>query len=85
MKSEIKERNLKLDDKWNDYCNATIYHAYKMERLSQQDRKIVEDYINKVGESMFELSCKKVKMYKIKDALYWGKVKVERKIKKLVY
>ena len=56
-----------------------------MERLSQQDRKIVEDYINKVGESMFELSCKKVKMYKIKDALYWGKVKVERKIKKLVY
>lgn len=85
MKSEFKERNLKLDYKWNDYCNASIYYAYKKERLSQQDRKTVEDYINKAGQAVFELSCKKVKEYKLKDALYGIKVEIGRVIKKWVH
>lgn len=85
MKSEVKERNLKLDDKWNDYCNAAMYYAYIKELLSLEDRKIVEDYISKAGKSMFDKSLKKVRKYKIKDTLYWTKVKIERKLKKLVH
>ena len=85
MKSEFEERNLKLDNKWNDYCNATMYYAYKRGLLSQQDRKIVEDYISKGGQYMFDLSCKKIKKYKMKDTLYSVKIKIEKKIKRLVY
>lgn len=85
MKYEFKERNLKLDYKWNDYCNAAIYYAYKKDRLSQQDRETVEDYINKAGQAVFDLSCKRVKKYKLKDTLYGIKVEIERVIKKLVH
>ena len=85
MKSEFEDRNLKLDNKWNDYCNATMYYAYKRGLLSQQDRKIVEDYISKGGQYMFDLSYKKIKKYKMKDTLYSVKIKIEKKIKRLVY
>ena len=85
MRAEVEERKLMLDDKWNDYCNATVYYAYKMGLLSPEDRKIVENYVDKEGQSMFVLSYKKVKKYKIKDTLYWAKVKIEENIKKLVH
>lgn len=83
MKSEVEKRNLKLDGKWNDYCNATMYYAFKKGRLSQQDREIVEDYINKAGRCEFKLSCKRIKWYKMKDVLYGIKVKIEKRIKML--
>lgn len=83
MKSEAEDRNLTLDEKWNDYCNATMFYALKKGRLSQQDRKIAEDYINEVGQSEFQLCYKRVKWYNKKEALYRMKVSVERKIKRL--
>ena len=85
MRAEVEERKLMLDDKWNDYCNATVYYAYKMGLLSPEDRKTIENYVKKEGQSMFVLSYKKVKKYKIKDTLYWAKVKIEENIKKLVH
>lgn len=85
MKSEFNERNLNLDYKWNDYCNAAIYYAYKKDRLSQQDKETVEEYINKAGQAVLELSCKRVKKFKLKDTLYGIKVEIERVIKKLVH
>lgn len=84
MKDEVEERNLKLDNKWNDYCDATIYYAYKKGQLSQSDKQIVRDYINNVGQLVFNLSCIKVKIYSIKDVLYRTKVRLERKLKKMV-
>ena len=82
MKDEVEERNLKLDNKWNDYCDTTIYYAYKKGQLSQSDKQIVRDYINNVGQLVFNLSCIRVKIYSIKDVLYRTKVRLERKLKK---
>lgn len=53
MRNEFEENELSLDEVWNQYCDATIYYAYKMQLLEDNDYRIVSDYIRVNGENEF--------------------------------
>lgn len=44
MRTEYEMQELKLDDEWNDLCNATIYYAYKNNLLENEEMILLEKY-----------------------------------------
>jgi len=49
MKAEYLDNKLKLDDKWNERCDATIYYAFMRRHLCESEQKALEEYFDKNG------------------------------------
>lgn len=82
MEKEYKDGPHILDNKWNDYCNATIYYAYRKNKLSKEDKEIVSNYINQNGEYEFKESLKKVLFYNFISQKYLSKI--HRMVKRIL-
>lgn len=84
MEKEFRDEKLSLDEKWNDYCNATIYYAYSKKLLSDDEMKTVERFINENGDTNLKESYKKIKKYNRLIKIYGIKGKMKRILKKLL-
>lgn len=77
MKKEFENKKLGLDNKWNDYCNAVIYYAYKKQAFNESDYNCVKEYIEVNGEDILKDSFKKINSYNKKQL-------IKKQIKKII-
>ena len=80
----MEESKIGLDDLWNDYCNATIYFAYKKGLLNPNECINVRTYIEKYGEEVFKKSYRKIEIYNKKQFGNNIKSKIKKYIKRLI-
>lgn len=80
MEKEYFSKNMSLDEKWNTYCNAVIFYAYKNNLLNSNEMILVEEYIKANGIKEFKDSINAVK----KDNMQAKKKAVIHKLKTLL-
>lgn len=84
MEKEVTSSEMRLDEKWSDYCNATIYYAYLKGALSLQETEKVKKYMEEHGEETLKESYKKVIAYNKKIMLRSIKTKLKNGIKRIL-
>lgn len=77
MRSEYINNHLTVDMQWNEYCDATIYYAYIHNELSETEKNIVAEYIDKHTDTELKKSYRRVR----KRNLTFRTKQVKRKIK----
>ncbi len=84
MKRMFDTNNDKLDFRWNDYCNATIYHAYINGYLCEDEKQTVKNYIDNYGSDIFLKSIRNVGQYN-RDVVKQAKIyKIKKVIKRIL-
>lgn len=85
MKNIFDTTNSTLDFRWNDYCNATIYHAYINGYLCERERTIVEKYIGDHGSDIFLDSTRNVKKYNQEIQKRTKNYRIKKIFKRILY
>ena len=80
MRREFDSFGLNIDKVWNDYCDATIYYAYKHNHISEEEKKALDTYYSEQGVVMMEKNLKMVRARNLQRKIH----KLEKKARQLI-